>query len=671
MADGVIEEVLRLNAGEAKVALADVAQEATKTSAAIGHVGNTSKISSAHLGNLAFQLNDVATMAALGASPFQILASQGGQLVQVAAQAGGVIPLMSAAIKAAGAAAAAAAPVLIPLAIAAGAVYVAFRAWGLEAEQAAEATQKLIEKSEALSAASKQSDTATVAVTDKIALLLGRTDEYQLKLERETDQLIEARQAKEDFLGAQIAEAKALADTTSAYGEQDVKVRSLTKQLSEHANETADLIVLLQDAAGAERQAAKNARDKAEADKAAAEATKARNEASRRAAELAREEAKAFAALQREFTREATAAAALDGIFGSDPVSETRAKFEAQTTALMQAVSIYRDMNTLAEHAAEIDRARLTLAQNYTDEMNAAYAAMQAQAEGSTTAGDAYDPSAGATTAGPNRAADMANVAAQGVNGALSVVGQMGPVGAIVQAVLQLITAIGDGLLDSVHEWVMGLFDTIGKLPEVLTSAITKSITEGIPAMMDMIPRFIESFIASFPEMLQAGLMMIPQVVAGLLKLLITDLPKMAQAMIEMLADPQMWMDVAKAFVEALSGMFTGAFDGVNGKGGKTNVAGVIANPLGALVGAFADGTEYVSRTGIAMVHAGEEIRQKGGAWSSAAMADGGSASTGGYSGRARVGGSGGKITVEIDPADLAREMSRASSVQGLNFGSG
>ncbi|WP_162246012.1 MULTISPECIES: phage tail length tape measure family protein [unclassified Aureimonas] len=45
-------------------------------------VGATTKLTSNQMANLGYQVNDVATMLAMGASPFQILASQGGQVVQ-------------------------------------------------------------------------------------------------------------------------------------------------------------------------------------------------------------------------------------------------------------------------------------------------------------------------------------------------------------------------------------------------------------------------------------------------------------------------------------------------------------------------------------------------------------------------------------------------------------
>lgn len=60
---------------------------AEKAGAAIVKLGNQSanalKLTSFQMTNLSYQINDVATMLAMGASPFQIIASQGGQIYQI------------------------------------------------------------------------------------------------------------------------------------------------------------------------------------------------------------------------------------------------------------------------------------------------------------------------------------------------------------------------------------------------------------------------------------------------------------------------------------------------------------------------------------------------------------------------------------------------------------
>lgn len=55
------------------------------TTAANDNFSKVTGIAGYQVRNLGFQLNDVATMLAMGASPFQILASQGGQVYQILA----------------------------------------------------------------------------------------------------------------------------------------------------------------------------------------------------------------------------------------------------------------------------------------------------------------------------------------------------------------------------------------------------------------------------------------------------------------------------------------------------------------------------------------------------------------------------------------------------------
>jgi phage-related minor tail protein len=74
---GAINEKERSNAMErAKNAY-------TQQSRVLREMGTNAQFSSFQIGNLSYQLNDIATMALMGASPFQILASQGGQIYQI------------------------------------------------------------------------------------------------------------------------------------------------------------------------------------------------------------------------------------------------------------------------------------------------------------------------------------------------------------------------------------------------------------------------------------------------------------------------------------------------------------------------------------------------------------------------------------------------------------
>jgi phage-related minor tail protein len=60
--------------------------------------GKSTRNSSAHVANLSYQINDIGTMLAMGASPFQVLASQGGQVLQIYQQSPSVFRDMGSAI---------------------------------------------------------------------------------------------------------------------------------------------------------------------------------------------------------------------------------------------------------------------------------------------------------------------------------------------------------------------------------------------------------------------------------------------------------------------------------------------------------------------------------------------------------------------------------------------
>lgn len=62
---------------------------ARQTAGAIAETGKGAALTTYQLANLSFQINDVVTMAALGARPLQILASQGGQVFQILQQGEG------------------------------------------------------------------------------------------------------------------------------------------------------------------------------------------------------------------------------------------------------------------------------------------------------------------------------------------------------------------------------------------------------------------------------------------------------------------------------------------------------------------------------------------------------------------------------------------------------
>jgi hypothetical protein len=69
--------------------LAATQQQAARLNPAFQQVNRNAALSTSAMANLSFQINDVATMAAMGAAPLQILATQAGQFYQILAQGEG------------------------------------------------------------------------------------------------------------------------------------------------------------------------------------------------------------------------------------------------------------------------------------------------------------------------------------------------------------------------------------------------------------------------------------------------------------------------------------------------------------------------------------------------------------------------------------------------------
>lgn len=104
----------------AAAALNIEATAATRAAAALMQTSNAAKLAANNQRMMMFQLNDIGTMLAMGASPFQILASQGGQIAQIYAGQGGVRAALDDTVGALGRAARAH-PMMAAAAVAAGA----------------------------------------------------------------------------------------------------------------------------------------------------------------------------------------------------------------------------------------------------------------------------------------------------------------------------------------------------------------------------------------------------------------------------------------------------------------------------------------------------------------------------------------------------------------------
>lgn len=693
MASGLIEEVLRLDASQAQGQLRAVAGEAKVADAALESVGTTTKVAgdkaagaSGALGQLAFQLNDVATMAALGANPLQILASQGGQIAQVVAQAGGATNLFRAALQAAIPFLTAWGPLLAGAAVAVGATAVALKAVSAEADQARADFEAAAAALETFRAAAEKAGTATENATAYIEDVTGATDEFEVALRRQRDSYIEGRASMESLLQARVTELEGITKGTAAYTEYDKQLKAARTQLSEWRAETEDTVSTMELAAAGLR------RNKELTD-AATEADKRAAEAKRRMTEAARAEAEAFRALQKEFAREIElnakaregAIAAADNMF-SPVVDQAAVALGALDDALSRIAS-----SSPAGRIREVEAA--------VADLTLAFSRGQISAE-------QFDRGMSAITTAQTQAGTVgADAIAGAISNPLSAIAAAHPIAGAVVAGLQAAARLPE-TLTSFSDLFAGAISNLGSRgASGIAGFASRFVSELLPGLVAAGGDFVVGMIEQIPRLLEAIAGSIGPLAVALIEHMTLLAPRIAIALVEVLLNPSTWIDAGRSlgegFLQAIAsllealrdlvekiipgrqfggsmserGLFTGGgfLDDAertvfhpwkNAEGGRSKAAvafSAIGAELGNLFsGVFDDGSGYVSQSGLAVVHAGEEIVQRGGRRSAAAM----EGSTEG--GRARLTGRGGRIVLELDPAELYRTLSHSGSALGL-----
>lgn len=298
----------------------------------------------------------------------------------------------------------------------------------------------------------------------------------------------------------------------------------------------------------------------------ATKATKDQKEAAKEAAAAERELEEAIAARQ----------GLLEIVAADDPLAQEQLRYEklieqiaVWAEALGDAELAQRALNAArAEHAAiamemQVDALGL-------DELDAA---MQAAAADVSAALDAAAEEARAKLARP------AEVAQSVVNATGSVSG--------------LASALGPGAVAGVG--ALGVLQGIGQDGGIFTEAtsLVKGATEGLQDLPEVAADFIREILVAAPEFVGA---------------LASLAPELIEALIGELTDPQLWLDVGKALLDAILEVLTfGLFKGRKGKSeggdeGDASAADAIRLP------AYETGTDWVASTGRAIVHQGEAI---------------------------------------------------------------
>jgi hypothetical protein len=552
-------------------ALVNVERAATKAAASTAVVEHATKSfnrssNTAAMGakNLAFQLNDVATMAALGAQPMQILASQGGQVAQALSDMGVSLGTML--------------RVLGPVAIAAAGLTFVYK--GLEAQ-----LEKVNEKNERAAAlATKTADawrsmrSAGEDLDTKIGLATGTLQQWEVDAKGQVQTYREQRKAQEELLRAEAEAAKGRVGYALAY----VEARDA---LAAYREETEDGVSTI-------RALAKAEYDNEQATRRAAAAAAAAAESRRIVMEQQREEAAKVAAQWR---------IALDAASSKAREAERiMAEFSAAVEAAVprEALTAQEQLYQLqASIGDEFARGRIS-AIDYARAIDEIAAAQQRLDEE-------------AKTFGVTSATNVVKTASEGPGGVLSAVSSAGPVGALIAAILELIGNFKK-LGESLHDLWTGFVNSIKELPTTIAEALPGALDTAEQAAGPMISGFVRGLVANLPTIIEA-----------LITSLLGELPRLVVELTLFLANPMTWLGLVGAIIKGIVMSLASLFENVGSYGERGGAAFEGPYAFGSYEPTVFDsewwsGDSYdvggiVRRTGLAMVHKNEVITRSDG----------------------------------------------------------
>lgn len=338
-------------------------------------------------------------------------------------------------------------------------------------------------------------------------------------------------------------------------------------------------------------------------------------------------------------------------------VEEARAAetAQAETATRVRRTEVALQAATVEGLSGELDARRALQAQRAADAAaEAAYLRQMAAADDAGALASAQSASAAAGLPALGAGVDalggkIAGAALQGIlpmlsgaGGAGSVmglVGAAGPIGAGIAAVVKL-PEIVDGLAGTIG----GLANMLEDLPDALTTALTETIpdllAEGIPRIVGAVVEAVASLpgviVEAVPAIVASLFTMLPTLVTEIIDGLVAALPDLLVAALKMaissifLGGP-FTLAIVEGIYEGLKGLFDMLPQGIADAIAKVfeRVTDPLRGPEGKFLGtdltaeggrslfgvdlpSFARGTNEVTRTGLAVVHRGEEIRRSG-----------------------------------------------------------
>lgn len=640
-------------------------------------MGDVSQRSSGSIVNLVRQLNDVGVMATMGASPLQIMATQGEQIAFALSEAGIVsasfflkmmagLPWVAAAVAAAATA------------------WVVYKNATTDAASETEAaTNRMIEAgieasklantlSEAASKGWKSFEESAKATSDKLLIMTGETTQAVVDAEKTKKKLREDSTIAILELGSKVVSMeRLLSEATTGSTESRMKALSAMKEEGVTVEGLRDKIAAttseMKKRVAAQREAVDNADAlaaatdaNAAADKRAAEAAKAEADARRAASEAARRAAEERRKLNAELEAGARAFTSATQFLEEQAASgnalkEEALRYERLVKAIEAAAQVGGDQQMVLEALDAAGKQHVEKLQEITDAQNelttATVSATAAQSAQNST------QLAGATRG--------VNAAGGGANGLLSALGNAGPYGGLIAGILSLIENL-DKTVEGISDFVLSFAEQLGKLPETVGSFVDDILTELLPGLIDAIGSLLEGLPDLIKGLLGSVAEMIPNLLGSIMDLLLTSIPELIVGLIAGIFDADMWKNAGKSLVQG----FTDNFKVAKGKEGEAvgNVltGGLFGAVSGLFKGSYASGIDRTTE-GFHYLHRDEQVINR--ARTARAEVTAGRSAAGGV-GSGSMFGSGGEVYIRIDAGSMAQTMQGLSG-RGYSFGGG
>lgn len=559
---GRVDASAEAAAGQLQVTTRQVDRLSDAYTRQVGHaavVNRSSGAVSAGLFNLGQQAQDVGVQLSMGASPFLVLAQQGPQIATAVSQIGG----LSATLSALGAVLAPLAPVVVGLAAGFALFAAPLALANHELEKMEEKANKAADAADRLSKARKGWADQRDSIAMDVRIAAGELTEAEAAYLRAEATYRKAREAGQRVMQDTVAAAEGADPNarTSAPASGTVAARRALQAYNEATERYATLAGLV---------AQKRVED--------ADATKGQTSAAKDHTAALREEEEAY--------RRMMATSRARGSF-DEAIRSAEAALALSRGELDQADLTLVQLEAMGNQVAAANALR---AEGYVKEQEH-LANLVAGVNDYTASIDRATESARGLTAAQmaGKAAGMTGTVAGGPQAVMGAVGSMGPWGALIVAIVQLVTNLED-VVNQFTDFHVKLMESISSLPETIAKVLPDALVRGTEAALTMLPDLFASLAKAIPDLAMALVEVIPEMAVSFITELIIGIPVMAAEFLVAVTDPETWKEVGKAFVEGIteswfslgeSGKDAGSNLGSSARQAESNFDAVFGTSLG------------------------------------------------------------------------------------------